>query len=63
MQVKTVYHFTHYRKIQEKINKLDVFVNVLIQRFLNPGTQPKLQLQYPSDGSSEGLDGLKWGAE
>ena len=54
MEVKTVCLFTHYKKNIEKIDKLDVLVNLLIQRLLNPGTQPKLQLQYPSDGSSEG---------
>jgi len=53
IQVKTVCLFTHYKKNIEKINKLHVLVNLLIQRFLNPGTQPKLQLHYPSDGSSE----------
>jgi hypothetical protein len=35
-------------------NKLDVLVNLVIQRFSNPGKQPKLQLQYPSDESSSG---------
>jgi hypothetical protein len=35
-------------------NKPDVLVNLITQRFSNPGKQPKLHLQYPYDGSSEG---------
>jgi hypothetical protein len=39
MQVKTVYHFTHYKKYRKKI-KLDALVTLLIQRFLNQGHNP-----------------------